>query len=66
MKKLKSCFKRTLVFPVLPRCGIKFGAWIYPVRNNGPLGFESRYSRTGISNGVNQTLDHRGTAVKSR
>jgi len=25
---------------------------IYPVRNNAPLGFESRYSGTGISNGV--------------
>ena len=24
----------------------------YPVRNNAPLGFESRYSGTGISNGV--------------
>jgi len=25
---------------------------VYPVRNNAPLGFESRYSGTGISNGV--------------
>jgi hypothetical protein len=25
---------------------------IYPVRSNAPLGFESRYSGTGISNGV--------------
>jgi len=24
----------------------------YPVRNNAPLGFESRYSGTRISNGV--------------
>ena len=28
-----------------PCCCIKFGAWIYPVRNNAPLSFESRYSR---------------------
>jgi proteic killer suppression protein len=26
----------------IPRCCIKFGAWIYPVRNNPPLGFESQ------------------------
>ena len=48
-----------------PRCCIKFGAWIYPVRNNAPLSFESRYSGTGISNGVNPTLTQRGMAVKS-
>jgi hypothetical protein len=25
-----------------PCCCIKFGAWIYPVRNNAPLSFESQ------------------------
>jgi len=29
-----------------------FHYFFYPVRNNAPLGFESRYSGTGISNGV--------------
>jgi hypothetical protein len=29
------------------------GSLVYRVRNNAPLGFESRYSGTGISNGVN-------------
>ena len=49
----------------LPRCCIQFGAWIYPVRNNAPLVFESRYSGTRISNGVYPTLTQRGMAVKS-
>ena len=30
--------------------------YFYPVRNNAPLGFESRYSGTGISDGVDKAL----------
>jgi hypothetical protein len=41
-----------------PCCCIKFGAWIYPVRNNAPLGFESQ--RLEFLTGFTQPLPREG------
>jgi hypothetical protein len=47
-----------LAGPHRPRCCIKFGAWIYPVRNNPPLGFESQ--RLEFLTGFTQPLPREG------